>query len=110
MANRKSRNNKKHNRTKKKGGIVNHRGDDKSKTSVSFIMFPSALYGTKKMVTNTKINVEYPSFMDMVNDQIMRVEEAFAYIKRNGKDKDGNYEAFPMHVERVTLGPTYAKN
>jgi hypothetical protein len=48
MANKKSRNHKKNNRTKKNGGLVNHRGDDKSKTSVSFIMFPSALYGTKK--------------------------------------------------------------
>ena len=110
MANKKTRNYKKrNNKTKKTGGLEVHH-DDKSKTDVSFIFFPSALKGNQKMLTYTKIDVNYPSFMDMVNDQIMRVEEAFAYIKQNNRDKDGNFKKIPIHVERVTLGPTYPKD
>lgn len=102
MANRKTKNNKRKNKTIKKVGGLERNHDDKSKTSVSFVFFPSAIYGNKKMLSNVNIDTTYPSFMDMANDQIMRVEEAFAYIKQNKTN-------VKPHIERINLGPVYPK-
>ena len=87
---------------KSRGGFIQPQHDDKSTTTVSTVFFPSALYGNRKILTNMFISKKYPSFMDMVYDQIQRVEEAFAYIKQNKPDVN-------MHVERMNLTPVYKK-
>lgn len=87
---------------KSRGGFMQTHHDDKSITTVSTVFFPSALYGNRKLLSNMFISKKYPTFMDMVNDQIQRVEEAFAYIKQNKRDVN-------THVERMRLVPVYPK-
>lgn len=88
-------------KTKKNGGNDKPliKGQKVEKT-ISVIMYPSAIHGNKKILSQIAIDIKHPtSFTDMIQQEIDTVEEAFAAIKNNKIPK--------THIEQMIVKPVY---